>query len=186
MIYIFHGFGSSATTSSTVNALYTHIDSKLQIKPINYPYWNPLECENVVTRQIDPDDTEMIFIGVSLGGFWARYFANKYPGSKLILINPSLLAHKNASKYIGDVVLGKHTITNDYPAQLEPFAIIKDDPTLAIAVIVSTDDEVVDPIHTMNVYNGRARVHVTRGGHQLKLDPTLMGHINIAINTIVG
>lgn len=186
MIYIFHGFGSSPTTSSTVNALYTHIDSTLQVKPIHYPYWNPSDCEAAVMKQIDPDDDEKIFIGVSLGGFWARYFANKYPGSKLILINPSLLAHKNASKYIGDVVLDKYTIPNDYPAQLAPFAITKDDPTLAIAVIISTDDEVVDPVHTQNVYNGRARVHLTHGGHQLKLTPTLMGHINMAINTIVG
>lgn len=42
----------------------------------------------------------IVFIGTSLGGFWANYFAHKYD-TKCVLVNPSISPSVNMAKRVG-------------------------------------------------------------------------------------
>lgn len=187
MIYLLHGFGGSAEESRTIQTLIEYLSERtdLEIRPINYSSMNPSQAYTDIANNIDKEDNEMIFIGVSLGGFWARYFANQYPNSKLIMINPALYAHELFTLYGGKTFNGIE-IPNNLGKQLIPYFINKDDNNLAISVVVSIDDIVVPPMPTLKTYADRADILVTEGGHRLELFDNHLQFINNAINNIAG
>ena len=187
MIYLLHGFGGSAEESTTIQTLIEYLSERtdLEIRPINYSSTNPSKAYVDIFNNIDKDDNEMIFIGVSLGGFWARYFANQYPNSKLIMINPALYAPYTFEAVKGEEFNGIE-IPDDLGVKLSPYYISDDDNNLAISVIVSIDDTIIPPMPTLKTYADRADILVTEGGHRLELFDNHLQFINNAINNIAG
>lgn len=183
MIYLFHGLGSDSNTSTTIKSLTKVIDSDLEIRTITYPWYDPENIESVVLPQIDPNDTQKVFIGVSLGGLVARYFANKYYGSTLILINPSLRPHITSGHHNGSTING-HTLQSNWNQLLSQYYVDNDNPSLHIHLIVGDSDTQVDPSYALNVYSDKA-VHIIKGGtHALEITDCVASTINKAIHSM--
>lgn len=185
MNIILHGFGANKDTSSTVQALLSHIPDSIGM---SYQYWDADAAAKSLVEQIDKFDHPVTIIGVSLGGFWARYVSAKCPNvERLILLNPSLNAHTSATKYENKVVNGQ-TIKPGYGDSLSQYRIVKDDPELPIHIVVTLDDDTVDPQPTIAEMEDRAQMLILNaGGHRINCNQQhIIDFINKAINTIYG
>lgn len=186
-IVVLHGFGSNAQTSSTVNTLREALGPD-NVVGISYPYWDADAAAGQLITQIDSIDEHVVLIGVSLGGFWARYIASQCSNvDRLILLNPSLNAHTSVKKYENTTVNG-HEIGPGYAKSMEQYRIVKDCPLLPINIVVCLDDDVVDPEQTIIEMKGRARMKIMEtGGHRIDCSKQeVIQFINNAINTIFG
>jgi predicted esterase YcpF (UPF0227 family) len=185
MIILLHGFDSSAERSSSVTTLTSTLTALGEtVVPVSYDYLNPEVAEKQIQAAI-VEDEPLVFIGNSLGGFWARHFANKYPTSQLIMINPSITAHTNVEKYVGKKDRLGNMIPVDIGERLKPYYVKEDHPSLSITVIVGLKDEVVPPEPTLTLYEGRAHIIVKENGeHRLPMDNTTQQEIITALNLL--
>jgi predicted esterase YcpF (UPF0227 family) len=163
LIIAVHGKGGSADTSTTVN--------KIKERFIEYdvvtPSYDSDKSHDEVKRYIDTYvkeykeyDTVMV-IGISLGGYWARYLANEIRGAKYVGLNPSFNFYGDDSGHV-------------------------DRSMLPITLYVTRDDEVVDPNYAIKKYMSRGKLHILpKGGHRLLnvLDKVL-DEVALDINTI--
>lgn len=186
-IVVLHGFGSNAQTSSTVKALCESLGPD-NIVGVSYPYWDADAAARQLITQINEIEEPVVLVGVSLGGFWARYAASQCPNvDMLILLNPSLNAHTSVKKYENTNVNG-HDIKPGYAESMAKYRIVKDYPELPIHIAVCLDDDVVDPDPTIMEMKDRARMKIMEtGGHRIDCTKQdVIQFINSAINTIFG
>ena len=197
MIILIHGFGSNGEDSRTNNIVKTWFPDETVITP-TYRYYNPDSAFMDLREQIqtaillNPADDQLVFIGVSLGGFWARYFANEFSADKLIMLNPSLVPHKTLLDKTGpgeDHYTGSRYVMTEANVKNFSTYFVQDDlRELPITVIVADDDDIVDP-KTADTYIGSFRAHIihTTGGHRLM--GTLERHrgdIEFAVYSVSG
>ncbi len=162
MIVFLHGYGSSGETSSTGKSL-KEIFPQTEVVCLTYDYQNPQQSAQDILQQIqllNQQDIELI-VGVSLGGFWARWLANRI-SAPVVLINPSLNPAQTLKK--------RNDFNPDFLTHFDKYRVEQDDPELPITVLLGTQDTVIDPVTAATVYLGRARVVMVSGGHQLTLE----------------
>jgi predicted esterase YcpF (UPF0227 family) len=129
---------------------------------------------------------DVTLIGVSLGGFVARYISSQCQNvERLILLNPSLNAPESLRKYEGKVMDGR-LVPEGFSEAYFQMVVEKDDPDLPIYVVVSIDDDVVDPNHTLATYQNRAAMLITKGGHRLLFNENVKAFVSKALNTVFG
>jgi predicted esterase YcpF (UPF0227 family) len=146
-VIFFHGKLSNPETSTTGKAIKECFEAaghKVYI-PDYKPNDNTLEEISKYLKQYVRDivsvEEETVFIGISLGGFWALKMANKTPYCSCILLNPSL---------------------NYYGFTESP----KDG--LPLSIILNADDEILDSESTAKHFEGRAKVDLFQtGGHRM-------------------
>jgi len=174
---IIHGYGSSPETSNSVRIFKEMISEYDGNAEIITPTYDVFDIQRSVENIMYMVDHHTIVIGISLGGFIARYVANMSKAFKLLMVNPSIHAYENLKKYpeITDVC---HTF--------KPLYIEEDIHDLGIMVLLAMDDDVVDPIPTYNLYRDRAIVIHSDGGHRMTTLPTLDHYIFRFLNTING
>lgn len=164
IIFVFHGYGSTSETSRSVKEI-KEMYKEYEIVTMDYDADKPTPSEAQMSEKISTllntkfsDAEEVVFLGISLGGFWARYFSNKYPFSKLIMVNPSLDPKNSLQKYM---------------SQEKCFDYIKfevdDLSSTPIFVLLAEDDQVVNPLLTKQLYDNRAMLKTCNGGHRLDL-----------------
>lgn len=116
--------------------------------------------EQIRSAQDEFNEQEIAFIGSSLGGFWARHLANKFPGSKLIMINPSL-------KFYGQVERYSNEKERSIPTTL----------------FLSKDDDVVPYEIAYDHYKDMADIRLfEHGGHRFSPLSEVKGDIVKALN----
>lgn len=109
--------------------IYLHGFASVGTGPKSDAFIKEFGAENVIAPDLplDPDQVEtlidsltahineenVIFVGTSLGGFWAHYFAHKY-GDTCVLVNPSTSPSKTMWERVG------HTIHNYKTGALIP------------------------------------------------------------------
>ena len=137
-IIVFHGRLSSAETSGFVKNIKENFKD---VVAVNYDYREGFDkCVESIDQQIKNVVYGMM-VGISLGGYFARYFANQYQ-AELVMVNPSLT-------YFGEME--------------------EDNVDISIAVILGQKDDVVDPQYAIDLYDGRARIVVVPDGdHRMK------------------
>lgn len=161
-IVIIHGYDSSGETSSTVKKLtemFLDHDHTIEVVAPSYKENMPVETMEYISSLVDENT---IVIGSSLGGFIARYVANHCNALKLIMINPSIQAYDNLKKYIGDGKMDLESC-NAY----KPYYVVEDDPELDIMVLLASNDDVVNPNVTYDIYKDRAVLWYGNGGHRM-------------------
>ena len=192
-IFLFHGYGSSADTSYTVNAIekvlyeVSHVDYGSIVR-IDYPSTDFTAIHDIIEQQLDDSGvytrpSELIFIGTSFGAFWARYFANEYKGDSLIMLNPQL---DPVLSMVEKVNNGELDSTLTEIRSLEDYYIITDDPTLPITVVLGDFDAVVDPEIARATFQKRGNVVSVPDGHRLKITDEVAEVINSAVNSVIG
>lgn len=187
MIIALHGFGSSAETSNTIKTLLSHFEDTDVIYAPSYPSADADQTAKHLLQtvkfleELHPEELDLTFVGISLGGFWARYLADRNPGSTLVMLNPALRAHETLQKYVGE-----NDFTKEAADEFSKYCIAKDRGDIPITMIVAEDDDVIPAnIALEAITEDRAHVIRTTGGHRL-LD-TLESHIpdiEFAVNNI--
>lgn len=95
----FHGYASSGQSNTAKLIKEAYPEAKV-ICP-TYNTKNAHEAVDTVEKQIRENvniTDNVIFVGTSLGGFFANYFSNKY-GVPAVLVNPCLDPQKALQKY---------------------------------------------------------------------------------------
>jgi len=174
MIFYFHGLGSSgeAVKANRLREYFSAREPAVEVLSPTYPAWDVREGERVlrleVNQAIAAHPTEpLLFVGSSMGGFYARRLAGAFPGARIALINPALTPATGLAKYIG-VNERIHTgeefvITAEHVAafgEAEEWELV---PTL---LLIDKGDEVLDYRVAADIYEGRAeRVLFEDGCH---------------------
>lgn len=178
MIYIYlHGFNSAYDPASTK----VHVLSSLgEVIGITYNTFGTYEeIFSEISSQI-PNE-EVVFVGTSLGGFWAAEMGSRY-GVPSVIINPCTDPLNMLQKYVGDeqtnYVNGEvKTLTqeaaNSYPAT----GISRSGHYLPL-VLLDMGDEVIDSFETRQTLTGFPMVHYAGGSHRFD-------HIEDAIEEII-
>jgi predicted esterase YcpF (UPF0227 family) len=184
MIILLHEFGATAESSYFIKTVAPHFPDEIVLSP-TYPFLDANATATQLAQFVEdalnanPDDLELTFIGASLGGFWARYLANKFRWSKLIMVNPALDA-KNDSIRCVTLIENKNKTSNfnfceKAASEFDKYFIIKDHFDLPITIIVADDDNVVPSLAEELIGSHRARIIHTTGGHRMR--STLIKHI---------
>lgn len=69
--------------------------------PTNNPHLAHIRLCDYVETKIQDYNSDVIFVGHSLGGFWARHLAKTFGASRLILINPTQSPWQSLQPYVG-------------------------------------------------------------------------------------
>ena len=107
-----------------------------------------------------------IFMGSSLGGYYATHFANKY-NAKSIMINPAIHPLENFEVYLGENenydTGNKFNITKDDIKLLRSLAPKKIKNPHKILVLLESGDEILDYKMTISYFRG-ANIDIFLGG----------------------
>lgn len=150
-VFYFSGFGGNEGSETFKFILKNY----LQVKFIIYDNINAEIAYKEIDTQLKGEILEnQLFIGQSLGGFWAEYFAIKY-NQKLILINPSLDPENSLKKY------------NLSSQDLEKYKNFKSkDHVKDATIILSENDSLVNPITVKKKYDKKAKFVMVEGDHK--------------------
>lgn len=145
-VIFFHGKLSTPETTNTGKAIkkfFELADHKVYIvdyKPENTPVEISIFIRDYIKDIISVEE-DTVFIGISLGGFWALNTANRTPNCSCVLLNPCL-------DYYGFTIKPKSG--------------------LPLSVILNVDDELIDARKTAEMLKGRAKIDlVPSGGHRM-------------------
>jgi hypothetical protein len=102
LVFYFHGYGSSPETSKVARLKESLPDSEIHAFPINIDprVAIPELCERIDSVLLEEPHREdsVLFVGTSLGGWYAGHLANLY-GLPSILINPSCTPSVSLERY---------------------------------------------------------------------------------------
>jgi len=168
-IFYFHGFASSADSTKAI-AFNDFIKEKFPNIYLHIPNIdNSIEKSFIqLEKLIGENEGDRLFIGSSLGGFYASYFAEKFD-QKAVLINPA------SNPYLGmEMYLGKNT---NYSTNEEFYLTKKDIEILKLnnvskinspsnyLVLMETGDDVIPFKYTLDFYAGCNFCIVNGGSH---------------------
>lgn len=172
MIIYLHGFGSSGT-SSKVDALREKFGAENVFAP-NLPF-DPIEVFNLVNTLVYANYgkySKIVFVGTSLGGFYANYFA-MYHDAPAILVNPSCKPSETLRIKLG---VNKNYATNEeFMVELAHLDVLvsmrkhieRDYNGSLINLFVAKDDEVIPHEIPLEYFKHTAMTKVVdTGGHR--------------------
>ncbi|MDD4929031.1 MAG: hypothetical protein PHP85_07135 [Gallionella sp.] len=170
IIYL-HGF-ASAGISPKSDALVAAFGREYVFAP-DLPV-SPEGTVAIVTALVrEARSYPLIFVGTSLGGFWANYFAQKF-NSPCIMVNPSMNPGKAMTARVGSVFRNHKTgeefsITQEHAMSFERCrteALAHPDSEL-VNLFLAKDDEVIDYRETCTLIpRYKSRVITPDGGHR--------------------
>lgn len=149
IVFYLHGFASSAD-STKIAVLREHFSgTDIHFVAESYNTYDPNVAHTEINTLIAANQTAdqaPIFVGTSLGGYWAYYFAAKYRGH-VVLANPSLFPTESLGKFVqadgsytsfsGEEFVFTQQMVDDY--QNYP---LDNKPTSGI-VLLNTGDELI-------------------------------------------
>jgi predicted esterase YcpF (UPF0227 family) len=152
VIYI-HGFGSSVN-SETLKQLKCSFPTAIGL---TYDHTNPADSiRNMVSEIRKYASKDVVIVGSSLGGWYTEQLT-KYVVADFILYNPSTQPEKALAKYgVSQDDLLKYKSLASYTL-----------PAASRNVILSIDDQVIDPILADVKYKNTAAMTYTAGGHRM-------------------
>ena len=168
-ILYFHGFASSAD-SIKAKVFDNFIKEKFPTICLHIPNIdNSIEKSfTQLENLVEENAGDRLFIGSSLGGFYASYFAEKFD-SKAVLINPA------SNPYLGmEMYLGENT---NYSTNEKFYLTKKDLKVLRLnnvskikfpsnyLVLIETGDDVIPFKYTLDFYNGCNFCIINEGSH---------------------
>ena len=184
-----HGWGSNGDESSTINQVRAHFEARgVEVITPTYDYTKPDKAAKAILDAIG-DDELLFIVGMSFGGFWARWLANQLPASTLFLLNPALDAYTSTEKYIGDFLDYKSGLTRHYAnmqrKKLKKYHVEKDYINLPITAIVASDDDVVSPDTVEKLIGSdRCDLQYVTGGHRLEDPSQYLDQLEFAYNNL--
>ena len=166
-IFYFHGFASSANSTKAI-VFNKFIKERFPNICLHIPNIdNSIEKSFIqLEKLVGENKGDRLFIGSSLGGFYASYFAEKLD-SKAVLINPA------SNPYLGmEMYLGKNT---NYSTNEEFYLTKKDLEVLKLnnvpkvnspnnyLVLIETGDDIIPFKYSLDFYSG-CNFRIVNGG----------------------
>ena len=158
-IFYFHGFMSSAESSKAqiFKKFIKHNfpNTKLIIPNIADKFSEAIpQLNKLVSEDLSESKS---FIGSSLGGFFATYFAELYE-QKAIVINPAINPSEGLKEYLGTNKNhsngNKFELTNKDIEELKEIEILKIKNPCNYLLLSESKDEVIDYIDAVSFYDG--------------------------------
>lgn len=137
---------------------------------------NPIEVEKIVNNIVRKnEDYPLIFVGTSLGGFWANYFSQKWD-TPCVIVNPATRPSKSLRKYLGRTIskyTKKETVVNEKDleeyAKREKYLDQNPNDNSNINMFIANDDTIVSPEETMKNLPNASYVELKNdGGHRFE------------------
>lgn len=156
-IFYIHGFGSSVDSPTLKMLQKTYPDAI----GLTYDHTNPRESVSKLARQVNEYSIgdHVVIIGSSLGGWYAEQLTDRVVAD-FILYNPATQPWNSLDKYdVDQDVLYKY---KEFSTVLRTHT-----PVASRTLILSSDDEVVDPKFAMVKYMNNANFILTGGGHRM-------------------
>lgn len=153
-VVYFHGFASSPNSSKV-----KELGKKYQVFAPNVPYSTDgiqkleNEISNWMENTVKPGD-QIVFVGTSLGGYWASVMAYKFDGIAVVF-NPSVDPSKDLQKFIGK---NTNYLTGEEfdltAADVNSFCCLtKNAKSATYLAVISDKDSVVSPTRAAEFYN---------------------------------
>ena len=175
MIVYLHGFGSTGN-SKKVNALIEKFGADNVFSP-DLPL-DPNEVINSIREKVfdwydirNPSD-KLVFVGTSLGAFYASFFAHTFD-APAVIVNPSVQPNESLKDHVGRNV--NYVTKEEFwltLAHLDKLKLMREHLTnnykgVLIHLFVAKDDEVIPSYEMLNWYQYTASTHVEEtGGHR--------------------
>jgi len=175
MIIYLHGFGSSGS-SAKVDVLKAKFGADQVFAP-NLPI-DPSEVVDLIREKVSdwyktrkPDD-KLVFVGTSLGAFYASFFAHTFD-APAVIVNPSIQPNESLADKVGKNF--NHVTKEEfwvYLAHLDKLKNMREYLTknyrgVLIHLFVAKDDEVIPYYEMLNWYQYTASKHIEEtGGHR--------------------
>ena len=101
-ILYFHGFASSSDSDKAriIKSYISKVSKKINMITPDLSN-NFKEANNQINKLIDENKKDYVFMGSSLGGYYANFFGS-INNSKVILINPAIPPLKGFEEYLGE------------------------------------------------------------------------------------
>ena len=188
IVYI-HGFNSAPNTD-TLESIKASFGSTCNVVPFSYNYIDPrlafVELMNQTMDLLPTCDSDIIFVGTSLGGFWAEFLASTY-NLPCVLINPAVRPSESLLQFVGDNLnykTGKtETVTESF---CRKYVSYEDDffRPCHRTVILGMEDDIIDPKIALAHFKDHARiVEVADMGHRVSKPEIIINIISETINT---
>lgn len=183
-IYL-HGFNSGFNPEKKSIKQISTIFYKVVGRTTNYLDEQDVErLTNFIKQTISDFNGETIIIGTSLGGFFARYFANQFK-LRCILINPAVDPHYSIKRAIGKntnyFTKEVYEITESAVEKLQLYSTVLHSDCL---MILATDDDVVPYELPLSKYGQNSKVVLTCGGHRMECINNILPEIDGFCNRI--
>lgn len=175
MIIYLHGFGSSGS-SAKVDALKDKFGADQVFAP-NLPI-DPSEVAVLIGEKVRDWyktralDDKLVFVGTSLGAFYASFFGHTYD-APAVIVNPSVRPNESLTYKVGKNV--NHVTKEEFwvsLAHLDKLKNMREYLTnnykgVLIHLFVAKDDEVIPSYEMLNWYRYTASTHIEEtGGHR--------------------
>jgi hypothetical protein len=183
-IFYFHGF-NSGEQSSTFKRIKAAFPNTQMVK---YNFMEYGKAYHEIYTFLDSqkkDGTNTIFIGSSLGGYWANLFCSVF-GIQTILINPSLKPSESLLKYVGQEFIynGVTYLFKEENAKGYTDNLFRIYPRV---VFIGQKDEVVNYHETEKILGKYAQfIYLVKEGHQLQDIQPILEMIPKLVNTFAG
>ncbi len=171
MIIYLHGFNSGGQSHKAA-WLRTHLAPAPVFAP-SYPAHRAREALRVLRKFIhrlrreNPRNHKIMFIGSSLGGFWAQYLAPEFD-ARMVLINPSLRPYETLARHTGryrnEATDGETVLTPEDVRALEACRVEPCNPKLPTLLLLDAEDEVLDYRIAETALRGCGKTIVYQGG----------------------
>lgn len=174
MIVYLHGFNSSPQ-SNKAEVMRRYMEARGRGEQYACPALPPLAREAIATIEALGAGrmASLCFVGSSLGGFYATYFAEKH-GAKAVLINPAIDPHIGLRPYLGrqeNLHTGEpYELTEAHLEGWKRLYCERLTPSRYF-LIVETGDEVLDYRKAVERYAGARQLVIEGGDHSLQSFP---------------
>ena len=166
-ILYFHGFASSSD-SDKAKIIKKHISKvSKKIKIFTPDLSNEFkEANSQIQKLIDENKKDFVFMGSSLGGYYANFYGNIYK-SKVILINPAIPPLKGFEEYLGEnenySTGEKFIVTKEDIKFLRTLVAKKSNNQNNTLILLESGDEVLNYIEAAKYFQG-SDIDITFGG----------------------
>ena len=182
-ILYFHGFASSSN-SNKAKILKKYISKNYKNAEIIIPDIdnNFKLAVNQIHELIDSAKHPIVFIGSSLGGYYASYFSSKFK-TKSVLINPAIPPLKDFEMYLGEnenySTGEKFIITPEDIRYIRKMSYKRYSNAENTYVLLESGDEVLNYKETTKYFSGSYLDIIYRGSHSYEsLDEKLKNIVN--------
>ena len=181
MIIYLHGFNSGGNANKA-RWLREHVRPIVLFSPTYEPH-RAHETERTLRKFIarlvreNPQDKRLMFIGSSLGGFWAQYLSQQKWGPsqdsdpifvKLVLINPSVRPDEtlapHTGRYTNEATGGETVLTAEDVAALRHYRVEPCNPNVPTLLLLDEADEILDYRRAVAAFRGCGQTIVYPGG----------------------
>lgn len=191
MIFYIHGFNSSASNNQDKFDELVNIFEDTRVVMLEYDSGRTAtEIIEKLTKEAKGDlrnsnDFPDIFIGTSLGAFFADILAEKFEGYAA-LFNPCHAPSRLLAQFVGENTNFGTGVTYTFTRQaLDSYREHERRYRSPKCVFVAQDDELLNPLEVADYYEHHARIISMDGGHRV---PSFLPHASLLVefsNTII-